>query len=295
MFVMMNAARLHVALQGVGLLDAAWQKADAYAHERRQMRAPRSKDASQTVAGEKGKAPADLIIEHPAMRRILDTQRAWVDGSRVLAYETGLALDEAKHHTDAAVRDAAQRWCALITPILKASCTDQGFHGASECLQVFGGHGYVSEWGIEQNVRDARIAMIYEGTNEIQAIDLLMRKVVSDGGKAMNAMLDALAHGLSASKKHEAQVIELFAQLKTTTHTCAQAALQPDGQVRLSWIANDYLRLATLALLAWSWTRIEAAHGSDAPRWQAPAQALRAWVLPEFGMRSGIIAAQLEQ
>jgi hypothetical protein len=88
-------------------------------------------------------------------------------------------------------------------------------------------------------------------------------------------------------------VLELFAQLKATTHTCVQAAQQPDGQVRLSWIANDYLRLATLALLAWSWTRIEAAQGSDAPRWQAPATALRAWVLPEFGMRAGIIAAQL--
>jgi alkylation response protein AidB-like acyl-CoA dehydrogenase len=286
MFVMMNAARLHVALQGVGLLDAAWQKADAYAHERRQMRAPRP-------AGEKGSAPADLIIDHPAMRRILDTQRAWVDGSRVLAYETGLALDEAKHHPDAAQREAAQRWCALITPILKASCTDQGFHGASECLQVFGGHGYVSEWGIEQNVRDARIAMIYEGTNEIQAIDLLMRKVVSDGGAAMNAMLDALSTQLSNAKAHEAHVLKLFAQLKATTQTCLHAAQQADGQVRLSWIAGDYLRMATLALLAWSWTRIEAAQGSDTPRWQAPAQALRAWVLPEFAMRSHIIEAQL--
>lgn len=286
MFVMMNAARLHVALQGVGLLDAAWQKADAYAHERRQMRAPR-------VAGEKRAAPADLIIEHPAMRRILDTQRAWIDGARVLAYETGLALDEAKHHPDTAKREAAQRWCALITPILKASCTDQGFHGASECLQVFGGHGYVSEWGIEQNVRDARIAMIYEGTNEIQAIDLLMRKVVSDGGAAMNAMLDSLSTKLSSAQTHEAHVLQLFAQLKATTQTCLQAAQQPDGQVRLSWIAGDYLRMATLALLAWSWTRIEAAQGSDNARWQAPAQALRAWVLPEFGMRSGMIEAQL--
>ncbi|MBU3646808.1 MAG: acyl-CoA dehydrogenase [Limnohabitans sp.] len=287
MFVMMNAARLHVALQGVGLLDAAWQKADAYAHERRQMRAPRP-------AGEKGTAAADLIIEHPAIRRILDTQRAWVDGARVLAYETGLALDESKHHADAAHREAAQRWCALITPILKASCTDQGFHGASECLQVFGGHGYVSEWGIEQNVRDARIAMIYEGTNEIQAIDLLMRKVVSDGGAALSAMLTHLSQTLSSSKAHEAQVLHLFEQLQTTTRLCLDAAQRSDGQVRLSWIAGDYLRLATLALLAWSWTRIEAAEGSQAPRWQAPAHALRAWVLPEFDMRAGIIAAQLQ-
>jgi hypothetical protein len=286
MFVMMNAARLHVALQGVGLLDAAWQKADAYAHERRQMRAPRP-------AGEKGSAPADLIIEHPAVQRILDTQRAWVDGARVLAYETGLALDEAKHHPEAVHREAAQRWCALITPILKAACTDQGFHGASDCLQVFGGHGYVSEWGIEQNVRDARIAMIYEGTNEIQAIDLLMRKVVSDGGTAMHAMLDGLAAKLSHNQSNEARVLQLFAQLKTTTHTCVQAAQQPDGQVRLSWIAGDYLRMATLALLAWSWTRIEAAPSSNSARWQHPAAALRAWVLPEFDMRASMIGAQL--
>jgi len=136
--------------------------------------------------------------------------------------------------------------------------------------------------------------MIYEGTNEIQAIDLLMRKVVSDGGAALNAMLDALGSDLSASKAHEAHVLQLFAQLKATTHTCLQAAQQPDGQVRLGWIAGDYLRMATLALLAWSWTRIETAEGSDTPRWQAPAAALRAWVLPEFGMRSGIIEDQLK-
>ena len=286
MFVMMNAARLHVALQGVGLLDAAWQKASAYAHERRQMRAPRAK-------GDKGSAAADLIIEHPAVQRILDTQRAWIDGARVLAYETGLALDIARHHPDAAQRDAAQRWCALITPILKAACTDQGFHGASECLQVFGGHGYVSEWGIEQNVRDARIAMIYEGTNEIQAIDLLMRKVLGDGGVALNAMLDTLAASLDNARDHEAQVRMLFDLLRELTRQCVQTSQRDDGAVRLSWIAGDYLRLATLALLAWAWTRIERAPGADTPRWQAPARALRAWVLPEFGMRASILDAQL--
>ncbi|PQA83179.1 acyl-CoA dehydrogenase [Limnohabitans sp. TS-CS-82] len=288
MFVMMNAARLHVALQGVGLLDAAWQKADAYAHERRQMRAPKP-------AGVKGTASADLIIEHPAMRRILDTQRAWVDGSRVLAYKTGLALDQAKHHPDAAQRESAQRWCALITPILKSACTEQGFHGASDCLQVFGGHGYVSEWGIEQNVRDARIAMIYEGTNEIQAIDLLMRKVLSDGGSALNALLDELAQPLSGAQHHEAQVLDLFAQLRAITAEAVNVNGQAEGAIALSWIAGDYLRLATLALLAWSWTQIDqatAAPATDASRWQAPATALRAWVLPEFGMRAAMIRGQ---
>ena len=286
MFVMMNAARLHVGLQGVGLLDAAWQKANAYAHERRQMRAPKP-------AGVKGE-PTDFIIQHPAMRRILDTQRAWIDGSRVLAYQTGLALDIAKHHPDAAQRESAQRWCALTTPILKAACTEQGFHGASDCLQVFGGHGYVSEWGIEQNVRDARIAMIYEGTNEIQAIDLLMRKVLGDGGAALNGMLDELSAGLSANAAHEAHVLALFQQLRDITKEATQVNTRTDGSVTLSWIAGDYLRLATLALLAWSWTRIEAAQPTDAARWHAPATALRAWVLPEFEMRMNIIRAQFK-
>ncbi len=286
MFVMMNAARLHVGLQGVGLLDAAWQKANAYAHERRQMRAPKP-------TGVKGE-PTDFIIEHPAMRRILDTQRAWIDGSRVLAYQTGLALDIAQHHPDLAQRESAQRWCAITTPILKAACTEQGFHGASDCLQVFGGHGYVSEWGIEQNVRDARIAMIYEGTNEIQAIDLLMRKVLGDGGAALHAMLDELASGLHENSAHEAQVLALFRQLREITQEAVQVHAHADGSVILSWIAGDFLRLATLALLAWSWTRIEAAQPTDAARWHAPAAALRAWVLPEFDMRLNIIRAQFK-
>jgi alkylation response protein AidB-like acyl-CoA dehydrogenase len=286
MFVMMNAARLHVALQGVGLLDAAWQKAHAYAHERRQMRAPKP-------AGVKGES-TDFIIEHPAIRRILDTQRAWIDGSRVLAYQTGLALDIAKHHPDEAQRESAQRWCALITPILKAACTEQGFHGASDCLQVFGGHGYVSEWGIEQNVRDARIAMIYEGTNEIQAIDLLIRKVLGDGGAGLNALLDELSSNLNSQSPQEAHVLHLFAQLRAITQEATQAQTHADGHVTLSWIAGDYLRVATLALLAWAWTRIEAAQPTDAARWHASASALRAWILPEFDMRLNIIRAQFK-
>ena len=288
MFIMMNAARLHVALQGIGLLDAAWQKADAYAHERRQMRAP-GKDKSS--------AEADLIVEHPAMRRILDTQRAWIDAGRVLAYTTAVELDQIKHGSPEA-QTLAQRWCALVTPVMKSIFTHQAFHGGSDCLQVFGGHGYVREWGIEQNLRDARIAMIYEGTNEIQAIDLLMRKVLADGGADMHAMLDELALGLSADHVHEAQVLELFDQLRALTAQAVATGQAPDGAVRLSWVAGDYLRLATLALLAWSWTQIDAAvhalppRDDTATRWQAPAAALRAWVLPEFGMRAQMVRAQ---
>ncbi|PVY91314.1 alkylation response protein AidB-like acyl-CoA dehydrogenase [Acidovorax sp. 99] len=282
MFVMMNAARLHVGLQGIGLLEAAWQKASAYAAERRQMRAPGAKDTS-------------LIQDHPAIRRILHTQRAWIDGGRVLAYHTALQLDVAKHSTDAGERAAAQRWCALVTPVLKAALTDQAFHGASACLQVFGGHGYVREWGIEQIVRDARVAMIYEGTNEIQAIDLLVRKVLADGGQGLATLLTTLpgaAPSAAASARRHA-LVEI-------TQTLAIAA-QSDPELPY-WVADDYLRAVALVLLEWAWAQIGAARPHRAEqstaatdRWTPPAQAFAQWVLPEFDLRTTILRQRIAQ
>ncbi len=283
MFVMMNAARLHVGLQGIGLLEAAWQKASAYAAERRQMRAPGAKDTS-------------LIQDHPAIRRILHTQRTWIDGGRVLAYHTALQLDMAKHSTDAGERAAAQRWCALVTPVLKAALTDQAFHGASACLQVFGGHGYVREWGIEQIVRDARVAMIYEGTNEIQAIDLLVRKVLADGGQGLATLLTTLpgaAPSAAASARRHA-LVEI-------TQTLAIAA-QSDPELPY-WVADDYLRAVALVLLEWAWAQISAArpHRTEqqstnaTDRWTLPAQAFAQWVLPEFDLRTTILRQRIAQ
>jgi len=279
MFVMMNAARLHVALQGLGLLDAAWQKADAYARERRQMRVPGPRDASEA---------ADPIEGHPAMRRILDTQRAWVDGGRVLAYQTALELDIARHHPDAQRRATAASWCALVTPVLKAAFTQQAFLGGSECLQVFGGHGYVREWGIEQHVRDSRVTMIYEGTNEIQAIDLLVRKVLPDAGHAMAAMLDRLRETLDTGRASGRAAADAIDQLQRTTQALCAA---PTAQPRLPYeAADDYLRAATLALMAWAWARIDTA--SSQPRWQAPVAAAFLRVLPELRMRCAIVEQQ---
>jgi alkylation response protein AidB-like acyl-CoA dehydrogenase len=280
MFVMMNAARLHVALQGIGLLDAAWQKADAYAHERRQMRAPGPAPASR------GAEAADLVAEHPAIRRILDTQRAWIDGARAIAYRTAIQLDVARHDPDAKARERAQRWCALVTPVLKAACTQQAFQGASECLQVFGGHGYVREWGIEQVVRDSRVTMIYEGTNEIQAIDLLVRKVLADGGAGMSALLIELRDELDASREADADAQRRLAQLRYLTTSIAMAA-RADATLPYE-VADDYLRVVMLAFLAWAWARIAHAAPDDA-RWTSPAGAFRRWVLPEFEMRLGIV------
>jgi alkylation response protein AidB-like acyl-CoA dehydrogenase len=286
MFVMMNAARLHVALQGIGLLDAAWQKADAYSKERRQMRAP--------LRG-KSTAEADLICQHPAMRRILDTQRAWIDGGRVLAYTTAVELDIIKHHADADRRAQAERWCSLVTPVLKAAWTAQAFSGSSECLQVFGGHGYVREWGIEQIVRDSRVSMIYEGTNEIQAIDLLVRKVLADGGLNLTTLMQELAESALGSPERDALLTQVT-ELSELTRQMVQASAF-DRELAY-WVADDYLRAVALTLLAWAWLQIgntpsAASLATGIERWAQPASALQHWILPEFAMRVQIIRARL--
>ncbi len=285
MFVMMNAARLHVGLQGIGLLEAAWQKADAYSKERRQMRAPRQPMSTTP----------DPIAEHPAIRRILAAQRAWIDGGRVLAYRTAIELDMAKQHPAADRRRSAEQWCSLVTPVLKAAWTTQAFYGGSECLQVLGGHGYMREWGIEQIVRDARVTMIYEGTNEIQAIDLMLRKVLPDGGAGLSAMLQALCEDLDNRVPGHTRFGDQVAALRHLTGELVAAARA--DQALPYGVADDYLRAVALTLLAWAWLRISDAppptSGNNPTRWTEPAHAMRHWVLPEFDMRIKIIKARL--
>ncbi|MCS6765642.1 MAG: acyl-CoA dehydrogenase C-terminal domain-containing protein [Candidatus Protistobacter heckmanni] len=174
MFVMMNAARLGVGNQGLGLTEAAYQKSAAYAKERLQMRS-----LSGVEAPDK---PADPIIVHPDVRRMLLTQRAYAEGGRAFSYWLALQIDRELSHPDESVRKESAELVALLTPIVKAFLTDNAFTATNEGLQVFGGHGYIAEWGMEQHVRDARINMIYEGTNTVQALDLLGRKVLGDMG-----------------------------------------------------------------------------------------------------------------
>ena len=168
--------RLSVGLQGLGAAQLAYQHSASYARERVQGRAPTGPENPEAVA--------DSILVHPDVRRMLLTQRAYAEGCRALGFYVGMQLDLAKYADDA----QAQRIGELLTPVVKAFLTDRGLECAVLGQQVLGGHGYVKEWGMEQIVRDARIGQIYEGANGIQAIDLVGRKVVRDGGQTLKAV-----------------------------------------------------------------------------------------------------------
>ena len=186
MFVFMNFARLGVGMQGLGLTEVAYQNAVPYARDRIQMRS-----LSGVKAPDKA---ADPIIVHPDVRRMLLTARAYAEGARAFCSYVALEIDKELNHPDEAVRKDAADQVALLTPVIKAFLTDNAWIATSECLQVYGGHGYIAEWGMEQYVRDARINMIYEGTNTIQSLDLLGRKILMDNGaklKKFGALIQA--------------------------------------------------------------------------------------------------------
>jgi len=179
MFVFMNAARLGVGMQSLGLTEVAYQNALVYAKDRIQMR---------SLSGPKAPdKPADPIIVHPDVRRMLLTAKAYAEGARALTSYVALQIDRELNHPDEAVRKEAADEVALLTPIVKAFITDNGWIATSEAMQVYGGHGYIAEWGMEQYVRDARINMIYEGTNTVQSLDLLGRKILMDNGAKLRA------------------------------------------------------------------------------------------------------------
>ena len=240
MFVMMNAARLGVGNQSLGLTEVAFQNALAYAKERIQMRSLTGPKATDK--------PADPIIVHPDVRRMLLTAKAWAEGARALLCFCAVLSDKELHHPDEKVRSDSAELLALLTPIAKAFVTDNGFAATNECLQVFGGHGYIKEWGMEQFVRDARINMIYEGTNTVQSLDLLGRKVLGNSGatlKKFARLAGALVEAEGVNEKM-AEFIDPLAQLgeqmtKFTTEIGVKALQNPD---EAGAAAVPYLRVA---------------------------------------------------
>ncbi len=285
MFVMMNSARLGVGMQSLGQGEVAYQNAAAYAKERLQGRA-----ASGLAQPDK---PADPILVHPDVRRMLLTARALNEGGRALATWTAQLIDREHAHPDAAVREDASELMALLTPVVKAFLTDNGWETATLCQQVLGGHGYIAEWGMDQFVRDARINMIYEGTNGIQALDLLGRKVLMDGG-AKFGRFAALVQATLAELKARDELAEFTAPLgKLLADT---VALTQEIGVRAQADPNEvgaasvpYLRIIGHLCFAWLWARMAAlAHGKDDGFHRAKLATARfyfAWLLPEVEHR----------
>jgi len=248
MFTMMNYERLSVGLQGLGAAEAAWQFAVRYARERLQSRSP---------SGVKNPAAeADPLLVHPDVRRMLLTIRAWTEGGRAFAMLVGRELDRSKYGGDR----QAQVFSELLTPIAKAFLTDKGFESAVLAQQIYGGHGYISEWGVEQLVRDSRIAQIYEGTNGVQAMDLIGRKVLRDGGTTLRAFLATLSPD-DLAEEFRGAFNDSIARLLRTTDALAQRSGQ---DVNLPGaVATDYLELTALAIFAWLWGRMaDAAAGT---------------------------------
>ncbi len=251
MFTFMNTARVGTAIQGIAHGELALQNAVKYARERLQMR---------SLSGPKNPdGPADAIIVHPDVRRMLLTIKSLTEGSRLLAHYLSSFLDITQLSEDESECQRAESLLALLTPIAKGFMTEVGFESASHGVQVFGGHGYISEWGMEQNMRDARIAMIYEGTNGIQALDLLGRKVLPSRGELLGGFVKEVSAWCEADSASNIKAERLPAltaaitQWQSLTQEIGMKALQNPEEVGAA--SFDYLMFSGYVVLAYLWLR----------------------------------------
>jgi alkylation response protein AidB-like acyl-CoA dehydrogenase len=258
MFTMMNAARLGVAIQGIGIGEVAYQNAVTYSRERLQGRA-----ITGTKAPDK---PADPIIVHPDVRRMLLDMRSFLEGARALALWAGLLIDFARKHPDEGERVAADELLALLTPMLKSYFTERGYETASWAQQIYGGHGYIREHGMEQFVRDARIAMLYEGANGIQALDLVGRKLPQGYGRLLRRFMHPLDQFLrdnmtdaKIGKDFVQPLFKAFARFQTASAFVAEQGLKNADEAGAA--SAEYLKLFALVALGYMWARMaKAAH-----------------------------------
>ena len=246
MFTMMNYERLSIGIQGIGCAEASYQNAVAYARERTQSRAPGGPQARDKAA--------DPIIVHPDVRRMLLTMKAMTEGGRAFASYVGQQLDLSKFSEDPAEKQAADNLVALLTPIAKAFFTDAGLESTVHGQQVFGGHGYIREWGQEQLVRDVRIAQIYEGTNGIQALDLLGRKVVVNGGAALRQFTGEIRAFAATDVPHREALLDAVQRLESTTDWLLQRASENPNEVGAASV--EFLHLFGYVAYAWLWSRM---------------------------------------
>jgi len=253
MFIMMNAARLGVGLQGLAQGEVAYQNAVAYAKDRRQGRALKPEDRDPD-------AKADTLFVHPDVRRMLMEARAFNEGARALILWGALQVDLARKAQTEEERIAADDLISVLTPVIKGYLTDRGFESAVNAQQVFGGHGYIREWGMEQFVRDARIAQIYEGTNGVQAMDLVGRKLAKDGGRGVRALFDLIGRDIAEAKAagDPAGVAEplekALGHLQGATMWLAQNGMADPNNAGAG--AYAYMQLMGLVSLGWMWLKM---------------------------------------
>ena len=245
MFVMMNSARLMVGLQGLGLAEAAYQTSLGFAKERLQ---------SRSLAGpQEPEKPADSIIVHPDVRRMLMRQKATIEGGRALAYYTAMQLDIAHAAETPEEREQADDMVQLLTPVVKAYLTDEGFFCANDGLQLMGGSGFTQDWPVEQYVRDSRITRIYEGTNGIQALDLVGRKLGHAGGRAIKRYFGMIDHYLKDDVPYAKEVKSALGKLQKSTMWLMQNGMTDREQAGSA--ATPYLRMFALTTMAYFWSR----------------------------------------
>ncbi|MBN8807588.1 MAG: acyl-CoA dehydrogenase C-terminal domain-containing protein [Sphingomonas sp.] len=255
MFIMMNAARLGVGLQGLGVAETAYQNAVQYAHDRRQGRALTGPAEPQEKA--------DTLFVHPDVRRMLMEAKAMTEGLRALCLWGALQVDLEHAASDETERQLAEDLVGLLTPVIKGYGTDIGYATATNAQQVYGGHGYIQEWGMEQYVRDARIAMIYEGTNGVQAMDLVGRKLASNGGRAVQALFKvvgdevAAAKGVEATADFAARLEKANNELQAATMWFLQNGMTNPNNVGAG--AYSYMTLMGVVAVGLMWLRMAAA------------------------------------
>jgi len=256
MFIMMNAARLGVGLQGLAQGEVAYQNAVAYAKDRRQGRALRPDERDP-------EAKADHILVHPDVRRMLMEARAYTEAGRALVLWGALQVDLIRRSPDETERQNADDLLGLITPVIKGVLTDKGFKAAIEAQQVFGGHGYIREHGMEQFVRDARITQIYEGTNGVQAMDLVGRKLPKDGGRAVRTFFEMVGRDIAEAKAAgdpagvAASLEAALGDLQAATMWLAQHGMADPDNAGAG--AYAYMDLMGLVSLGWMWLKMAAA------------------------------------
>jgi hypothetical protein len=292
MFIMMNAARLGVGLQGLAQGEVAYQNAASYARERRQSRALKQDERDPD-------AKADPIIVHPDVRRMLMEAKAWNEAGRALVLWGALQVDLMRRSPDDAERQQAEDLLGLITPVIKGYLTDKGFEAAVYAQQVLGGHGYIREHGMEQFVRDARITQIYEGTNGIQAMDLVGRKLPKDGGRAVRAFFELVSRDIAEAKQAGdpagvAAALEPAVQdLQAATMWLAQNGMADPNNAGAG--AYAYMDLMGLVALGWMWLKIAAASqraldqgAGDEPFHDAKLVTARFYALRELPLSSAL-------